>query len=270
MTSTQTTPTSATRAVGSPTWIDLSTNDIEGAKAFYAALFDWGFEDQGVDFGHYHYIRRGDGVVGGLMSTVGMTCPEGGEVPNEWGVYLTVTDTEATLAAVESAGGKVIVPAMPVGESGTMAVAVDPAGAAIGMWQPGDFAGSDLSLAPGTPVWFEAMSQDYDAAMPFYRDVFAWDIHEMPGEWAYATNAPEASATAGLCDAQGVTADGTPSYWRVYLATADLDADLARIPGLGGSILDGPEDSPYGRVATVADPQGAHFQLMQVPTATPG
>ncbi|GMA40353.1 VOC family protein [Mobilicoccus caccae] len=244
MTRTETTTTTTTRPVGSPTWIDLSTNDIDGAKAFYAALFGWSFEDQGEDFGHYHYIRRGEDVVGGLMSTVGMTCPEGGDLPNEWGVYLTVTDVEATLATAESAGGRVIVPAMPVGTSGTMAVVLDPAGAAIGMWQPGDFVGCDHFMTAGTPAWFEAMSQDYAAALPFYREVFAWQVEEMPGEWSYATNGPEATATAGLCDARGVVAEGTPSYWRVYLGTADLDADLARIPELGGTVLDGPEDSP--------------------------
>ena len=89
----------------------------------------------------------------------------------------------------------------------------------------------------------------------------------MPGDWRYVTNGSEETATAGLCDACGVVADGTPSYWRVYLTTSDVDGDLVRIGELGGSVLDGPVDSPYGRVATVSDPQGASFQLLQPPSA---
>ena len=106
-----------------------------------------------------------------------------------------------------------------------------------------------------------------DKSIPFYEKVFGWAIHEMPGDWRYVTNGSEETATAGLCDARGVVADGTPSYWRVYLMTSDVDGDLVRIGELGGSVLDGPVDSPYGRVATVSDPQGASFQLLQPPSA---
>ncbi|MDN5910313.1 MAG: hypothetical protein L0H76_12055 [Brevibacterium sp.] len=34
---------------------------------------------------------------------------------------------------------------------------------------------------------------------------------------------------------------------------------------LGGKALAGPEDSPYGRIVTVTDPEGATFQLQQNP-----
>lgn len=264
-TDTTTAPTT-TRRTGTPTWVDLSTHDLQGATTFYADLFGWTFEDRGEEFGHYHYILRDGEPVGGAMSSVGQTCPDGGAIPTEWGVYLSVPDMDAALTAVPAAGGRVAVPAMPVGDSGTMAVAIDPSGAVIGLWQPGTFAGFATSTAPGSPVWFEEMTQAIDEAIPFYRSVFDWEIHEMPGDWRYVTNGPGESATAGLCDAKGVVADGTGSYWRTYFTTDDLDAALTRIPQLGGKVLDGPEDSPYGRVATVADPQGAHFQLMQPPS----
>lgn len=253
------------RGTGSPTWIDLSTPDAGGAKAFYGALFGWTFEDLGEQFGHYHYILRDGAPVGGLMSTDGMTCPEGGELPIEWGVYLSVPDVESALRAASDAGGRVVVPAMPVGDAGTMAVILDPAGAAIGLWQPGDFVGFTTTTGAGTPVWFESMSQSIDDVIPFYREVFEWEIHEMEGDWRYVTNAAVASATAGLGDARGVVAEGVPSYWRIYLASADLDGDLQRIAPLGGTVLDGPVDSPWGRMATTADPDGASFQLIEPP-----
>ena len=255
------------KPAGSPVWIDLSTSDIDGAKAFYAELFGWTYQDLGAEMGHYHFIRSGEVPVGGLMSNAGIECPSGEELPTEWGVYLSVPDAEAALAAAAGAGGKVIVPAMPVAQQGVMAVVADPAGAAIGMWEPREFAGLAVSGQAGTPVWFEAMSTAAQESVPFYEKVFGWEPARMEAggaDWFYVTNAPGELATAGLCDARGIIAEGTASYWRVYLGITGIDAALARIPGLGGAVLDGPADSPYGRLATVADPQGATFQLICV------
>ena len=33
----------------------------------------------------------------------------------------------------------------------------------------------------------------------------------------------------------------------------------------GGTVLDGPQDSPFGRVTTVQDPAGATFQINEPP-----
>lgn len=273
------------RRPGAPAWIDLGTDDLPGALAFYGELFGWSFEDQGEEYGHYHLVHAGDALVGGLMSTVGMTCPEGGAIPTQWGVFLATPDAEATLARAEAAGATVTMPAMPVGDRGVTAVLLDPCGAAVGLWQAGTLAGFDLPLTPGTPVWFELMAKDFGAALPFYRDVLDWDVHWTMGdpvgaeaaaagtepEWRYVTHGGEGDeaqpAVAGLGDAAGVYAEDAPSAWRIYFGTADLDRDLARIPGLGGRVLDGPVDSPYGRLATIADPAGATFQLIATTAA---
>ena len=70
---------------------------------------------------------------------------------------------------------------------------------------------------------------------------------------AYSRDADRARAFAAEIGAAG--------------STADLDGDIHRLRGLDGAVLDGPVDSPHGRVATVADPQGASFQLLQPPSA---
>lgn len=267
--------TTTTRPAGAIAWIDLGSHAIAGSRAFYGDLFGWTFEDQGAEYGNYHLIHAGEALIGGLMSTVGMTCPEGGQVTTEWGVYLTTPDIAATLAQVPQAGGDVVMEAMPVGDRGQMAAIHDAGGAFVGLWQPGSVDGIDLPTTPGTPVWFEVMSTDFDAALPFYRDVLGWDVHWSAGSpdggnehgWRYVTHGAEDGALAGLCDAKGVVAEGTTAYWRIYLGTADIAQDLDRIPDLGGEILDGPVDSPFGRLATIRDPQGATFQLIQTPSA---
>ena len=57
--------------------------------------------------------------------------------PDVWSLYLATADAKATADAAAAHGGQVIVPAMEVGELGSMAVVTDAGGAAIGVWQPG-------------------------------------------------------------------------------------------------------------------------------------
>lgn len=254
---------------GSPTWMDLGTDDVEGAKAFYTALFGWDFLDQGPDFGGYLMIKQGDAFVGGAMSS--RMTPEGPvdepQFPTSWTIYLRVEDIDAALAKVEPHGGSVMVPAMEVGDAGKMAVVTAADGAVVGLWQPKDFEGYDFTGQPGSPVWFETMSKDYDAAAAFYTEVFGWTITPMgqipEGQPRYATNGEGSAASAGVCEATTFLPDDVPSYWRMYLAVEDCDAAAAKVQELDGTLLDGPMDSPFGRLATVTDPQGGMFQVIK-------
>jgi hypothetical protein len=56
---------------------------------------------------------------------------------------------------------------------------------------------------------------------------------------------------------------GVPNHWHVYFAVADADATVAKIKQLGGSVVVEPFDTPIGKMAVVADPQGAVFSLFQ-------
>ncbi len=50
-----------------------------------------------------------------------------------------------------------------------------------------------------------------------------------------------------------------------YFEVADTDEALRRVAELGGHTLAAPHDSPHGRVATVADPEGAMFSVIEGP-----
>lgn len=252
---------------GRPTWMDLGTHDLDGAKHFYTELFGWTFVDQGPDVGGYQMIKKGENFIGGAMSSL-MT-PDGmadePQYPTSWTVYLDVADIDAALERAAAKGATVMVPAMTVGDAGRMALVQAPDGAVVGMWQGIDFAGFELDMSHGTPVWIEAMTKDYDVAVDFYREVFDWTVAPMPtgeGGPRYVTNGEGNDAHNGLCDASSFLPPEVPSYWRVYLQADDVDATLARLEELGGRVLDGPMDSPFGRLATVADPQGAMFQVI--------
>ena len=53
-------------------------------------------------------------------------------------------------------------------------------------------------------------------------------------------------------------AEGAASLdWTVYFRVADVDASLATVERLGGTVRRAPEDTPFGRLAEIADPMGA-------------
>lgn len=255
---------------GGPIWIDLSSHDVEAASTFYRELFGWQIEDSGPDYGHYRMIMLGDRPIGGMMSSLmsadGPT--DEPQTPTVWTTYLQTGDIAAATEATRSAGGQVIVEPMPVGPLGQMGVVSDPAGAVVGFWQPADFSGMAAVAEVGAPCWFEQLSVDFDAALPYYRDVLGWDVQWMgddepaAGQPRYVTHGAGDAAVAGICEANAWLPEGTPSFWRVYFGVSDTDAALAKLTELGGTVLDGPMDSPFGLLATVADPQGAMFQII--------
>ncbi len=245
---------------GQPVWIDYVCHDLETTKSFYAEVFGWDIVDQGPDFGHYHQIMQGQHPVGGFMQAMNMDGSPNPSIPASWTTYLHADDIEVTYTSAVKAGAEAITPPMPVGPLGQMAVIADPTGAGVGLWQPGQFSGFETPLAPGTPVWFELMTVDFERATDFYRDVFAWDLAPMPGGMKYSTHGAGENAVAGICDASQWS---DASYWRTYFNVESADATTAKIVELGGTVLDGPEDTEFGRIVTVADPEGARFQLQQ-------
>jgi predicted enzyme related to lactoylglutathione lyase len=248
--------------IGAPCWIDLFTSDPDKSRSFYGELFGWTSQEAGEEYGGYINFSKDGLPVAGAMRNDGQS-----GIPDIWSVYLATDDAKATADAAAANGGQVLVPPMDVGEQGTMAVVTDPGGAAIGIWQPGLHRGFGIHGEPGTPAWFELLTRDYDAAVEFYRQVFNWDTHvagDTP-EFRYTTLGEGESQLAGIMDASAFLPEGVPAHWSIYFAVEDADAALAKIVELGGTITQPAEDTPYGRLAQVADPTGALFKLIQPP-----
>ena len=58
------------------------------------------------------------------------------------------------------------------------------------------------------------------------------------------------------------TPEGTPPHFAIYIAVADADATVAKARELGGSVEMEPEDTPYGRLAVLADTTGSRLSIM--------
>jgi predicted enzyme related to lactoylglutathione lyase len=245
--------------IGAPCWVDLMTADPETIGAFYGELFGWKAEEAGEEYGGYINFLKDGLPIAGCMRNDGQSGS-----PDVWSVYLATDDAQATVDAAVANGGGVIVPAMEVMELGTMAVVTDVGRAVIGMWQPGLHKGFGVLGEPGTPNWFELHTRDYEASVQFYRDVFKWDAHvasDTP-EFRYTTLGEGDAQLAGIMDASGFLPEGVPAHWSIYFGVDDADAALAQIVDLGGSIVMSAEDTPFGRLATAADPTGALFKLV--------
>jgi predicted enzyme related to lactoylglutathione lyase len=252
-------PTRTSAAIGSPAWIDLSTSDPDRARSFYGELFGWTADEPNAEFGGYFMFHRNGEPVAGCMNN-----SNDPRLPDVWSIYLTTDDVEKTLSAAAASGGTVVVPAMPVGDAGTMAFVTDPSGAGVGLWQPKDFLGFATYAETGAPGWWELLTTDYAAAVDFYRDVFRWDTASMgdTDEFRYTVQMVGELQSAGIMDASGFLPEGVPSHWSVYFAVDDADAALQRVTALGGGVAMPAEDTPYGRLATATDPTGAQFKLI--------
>jgi predicted enzyme related to lactoylglutathione lyase len=235
------------------------TSDHARARDFYGQLFGWTSNAPSEEFGGYFMFEK-DGVpVAGGMPEM----PDAGP-PDIWSVYLATDDAEKAVEVATANGAQVIAPPMDVAGLGTMAVLIDPGGAAVGMWQPNTFQGLSVIAEPGTPGWFELLTRDYQTAVEFYRAVFGWDAREMGNtdDFRYTTANDGDTMLAGVMDATAFLPEGVPAHWSVYFAVDDTDATLAKIVELGGSVEQPAEDTPYGRLATAADPMGARFKLV--------
>ncbi|HCI14465.1 MAG: glyoxalase [Gallionellales bacterium GWA2_60_142] len=112
---------------GAFSWCELMTEDAEAAKAFYTKLFGWNTEDMTMPGMTYTVIKAGGSEIGGIM-----TIPqEARNMPPAWGVYVTVTDVDATAKSAEQLGAKLLVPPTDIPDVGRFCVIQDPQGAAI-------------------------------------------------------------------------------------------------------------------------------------------
>lgn len=109
--------------------MELSTSDVNAAKEFYQAIFGWQYHDMEMPGGSYTIVMAGEQSIGGFQTN---PMPE---VPNNWLGYVGVESVARAIEAVESHGGKVLVPETEVGGMGKLAVFTDPQGAAFAVWQ---------------------------------------------------------------------------------------------------------------------------------------
>ncbi len=253
-------PAHETTRAGLPVWIDLLSSDPARAVDFYAQLFDWTHVSAPAEYGGYVSFSLNGAPVAGLTGEANAT----GE-RDAWTVYLLTDDAEATAAAVTSNGGQVIMHDA-VGEQGSMVILVDPCGAAVAAWEKGTHRGFLVVNEANAPVWYEVHTRDFASTTAFYEKVFGWELTVLDDsdEFRMSTVDDGADPVAGIYDASSTMKQVDRSAWVVYFGVKDADAAAVRIVELGGTVLEPPVDTPFGRWGSAADPTGAPFRFISV------
>jgi predicted enzyme related to lactoylglutathione lyase len=243
-------------APGTPNWVDLGTTDVPAAAQFYGSLFGWTAQDLGPDAGGYQMFLKDGQVIGGIGPT---TDPSRG---TSWSVYFATSDVDHATARVETHGGTVVAPPLDVMDQGRMAVFQDPAGAYFSVWEPGRLPGAELIESPGALSWVELMTNDMPTAKSFYDEVLG--VHhrdvQIDAEMAYTL------LQVGDHDVAGAMAippgQSMRPAWSAYFEVEDTDLVADRTVELGGSEMMR-DNSPAGRLAFLADPQGGQFCIIK-------
>lgn len=121
------------------------------------------------------------------------------------------------------------------------------------------------SLAAGRAFpWHELYVPDVQKGIDFYVQAFGMETEGFPmGEMGtYHMLKVNGAAVAGVMSTSEGPAQDAPTHWAVYLAVDDVDARVAKVEALGGKVVVPAMDVPtVGRMALIADPQGAHIWL---------
>jgi predicted enzyme related to lactoylglutathione lyase len=233
---------------GTPCWIDLAVADRERAIAFYTGLFGWEVDEEGT--------CRVDG-----RRVAGIRAKQRPDQPTAWTTYLAADDVAEVAGRITEAGGRVLVEPLEITDGCRMAVAVDATGAAFGVWQAIDHIGTERANEPSTLVWNEQLSGDLEGAKRFYATTFGYTYSSFEA-WddPYVMCQVDGETVGGL---GAFGSDAPAAHWRPYFLVPDTDAATATVVSLGGQVLVPPRDTPVGRLAGLADDQGATFFVIQ-------
>jgi uncharacterized protein len=246
---------------GVPSWVDLSSSDLEASRRFYAQLFGWTIEPGPPETGGYS-----DAMLRGVP-VAGIGPKMDPNIPPHWTNYVNVADVDAAAGRVSKAGGQVVFGPEDVMEFGRLALFVDPAGAALGLWQPKTHLGAGLVNEPGAFTWSELLTSDTAGAKTFYKDVFGWDaVTHGEGSHEYTEFEVGGQSIAGMLPKPPEMPDDAPPFWGLYFAVADIEASVAEAKKLGGTVLMEPTTIPTGTFAALTDNVGASFSIIQLAT----
>lgn len=240
---------------GTPCWIDLGSPDIPKSVAFYSALFGWEGVEQGPDAGGYTMLTLDGKTVGAIAPLMA------DDQPSTWRIYVCVADADETTHAARNTGATVLVEPMDVLTAGRMAAYLDPADAAIMVWQPNQHRGAQRVDDVNSWAWSELLTREVDASIEFYDAVFGWGIRRDShyNEWQH-----EGASIGGLMAMPDMMPAEVPAFWMPYIAVEDPAAVAARAIELGGAIRVPAQDFGGGLFAVIEDTHGAGIGLLKL------
>jgi predicted enzyme related to lactoylglutathione lyase len=250
-------------APGSFCWIELNTTDQNAAKKFYSSLFGWEVEDSpmGPDEVYTTFKLSGRAAAAGYSMNKEQRAQG---VPPHWGIYIAVENADDAAAKAKQLGGTIIAPAFDVMDYGRMAVVQDPTGAYFCVWQAKTHTGIQIGHVNGTLCWADLSTGDAKRAEDFYGGLFGWQFmrdEKDPSGYVHIKNGEH---HIGGIPPAAHRKPGVPPHWLAYFQVDDVDAVAKNAKAMGAKFyLEPMSMEGVGRMAVIADPQGAAFAVFK-------
>jgi uncharacterized protein len=258
---------------GVPSWVDVMGPDAGELTDFYGAVFGWDFsgpgEMPGDPPGEYFVAQLRGRDVAGVASL-----PPQAKAPG-WTTYVEVESVDDTARKIEDAGGTVAAQPFDALPAGRIAVAADPHGASLAIWEPRERRGAQLVNEPSAWSMSALTTPDRDGASAFYNKVFDWTLDTFQvGDMdvglfrlaGYVGGQPEQPVprdlVATIVPAQN--GESQDARWSVDFWVDDVDRVVGTVAERGGSVITEPYDIPPLRQAVVADPNAVPFSVSQL------
>ena len=161
---------------GTISWTDLATTDQDAAKAFYAGLFGWEYDDQPIDEDTIYSMAKLGGRIAAAISPQQPDESAAG-IPPHWNVYVTVDDVDADerqgrRGRRHRAGG-------PVRRDRRRAACrsspTRPA-RSCACGRRATSIGAEVVNEPGALAWADTATTDAEAAQAFYGALLGWSF----------------------------------------------------------------------------------------------
>jgi uncharacterized protein len=112
-------------------WFDIHVSNLDRAKKFYETVFNIQLFDLPMEWGRqslFPFNQESSNISGALVEKTDM-------IPNENNtvVYFESEDCVSEEKRIETAGGKIVRPKMPIGEFGFVSIFIDSEGNTIGL-----------------------------------------------------------------------------------------------------------------------------------------
>jgi len=252
-----------TNKPGSFCWVELGTTDQNAAKSFYGSLFGWQFEDHPMGPSGVYTIFKLNGreVAAGYKLNPEM---QQHGVPPHWMLYIAAESADQKAARVKELGGKIEAGPFDVMDFGRMAVVQDPTGAHFSIWQEKASHNNPIFNVDNALCWADLNTPDPEKARRFYSDLFGWKMHkdnDDPSGYIHIQNGDD--FIGGVPPAK-FNKPGAPPHWLLYFQVSEVDATAGKAKQSGAKFyLEPMSMENVGRLAVLADPQGAAFAIFK-------
>lgn len=242
-------------------WVEVATSNQSAAKSFYSALFNWKAQDVPIGPNASYSLMQLDGRVAAGIYSMHEEERNAGVAPH-WNLYVAVESADEAAKKAAGLGAKVVDAPFDVMDRGRAAVFRDPTGALFQVWQPNKRTGLGVVGDPGAFCWADLNTTDQAKAKTFYEGLFGWKL--LPGQdkdSGYLHIVNGGKYIGGMPPAREYSGE---SHWLIYFAVTDVDKTFHRALDMRARTLLRPMDfEGVGRIAMLADPQGAVFALFR-------